>query len=126
MPALLTRMSSRPKRSAASATIARQDWGSATSSGTKALRAPSVVSSATARSDFSRFRAATITAAPAPAIAAGYDGDPAGQIEQAHRALLRYLGISILRQHRPGRQPTLKQRARPQGRARQQRNAVSV
>src|SRR5712691_2842160 len=67
MPALLTRMSSRPKRSTVCRTMSWQDAGSATSSATKALRAPDATSPATAASDFSRLRAAMTTAAPAAA-----------------------------------------------------------
>src|SRR6266478_947770 len=67
MPALLTRMSRRPKRSTVSRTSAWHEAGSATSSAIKALGAPSAVNAATAASDLSRLRAATTIAAPAAA-----------------------------------------------------------
>ena len=95
MPALLTRMSRRPKRSTVRRTISRHDFGSATSSGTKALAAPEASSLATAASDFSRLRAATTIggarfrqalghAEPDAAIAAGDDCDAPGKIERLH------------------------------------------
>src|SRR5829696_1093994 len=67
MPALLTRMSSRPKRSLACRTMSRHEPGSAASNGMKALAAPEAARLATAASDFSRLRAATTTVAPAAA-----------------------------------------------------------
>src|SRR6185312_5371666 len=65
MPALFTRMSSRPKRSFVVWIIARQAAGSATSTSSASVLAPSAVSSAVAAAALSRLRAAMTMVAPA-------------------------------------------------------------
>src|SRR5918994_3381954 len=70
VPALLIRMSRRPRRPAVSSTIARQDSASRTSAFTAAVLTPRPASSAATTGFLSWFRPATATDAPAPARAA--------------------------------------------------------
>src|SRR5581483_3813734 len=67
VPALLTRMSSRPKRSTAFWTISRHEASDRTSTLTMSARAPAAPSSFTASVLLPTFRAASTTAAPARA-----------------------------------------------------------
>jgi hypothetical protein len=67
VPALLTRMSSRPQRASVASTIAATDFSSVTSVSTAKADAPRASRSRTAARDFSAFRAAMTILAPAPA-----------------------------------------------------------